>query len=579
MAWWPEHIRPDPSGGVVAPDRPAAGRSPRITTLNASRGGWASAQIVVTLPRPQPYQISVAIADRSGKIALTLYREWFHFTEWDKSYYPDALIPIPLQYSSQMPEPDAGNPNQRAAAFWLDIWIPIDTPAGAYVVTAALAAGAGGGGRASLRLNVAESVIPADDPVIIDHNSYGSSWLAEQYPKLSRQYGDDFFTSDDFFRLVQAYHRIFYEHRGTFHQLGYGHAGKVAPEFAPVLAGSGRSKRIIDWSLYDRHYGALLDGSAFRNTRRGPKPIPFVYLPVNPEWPASFLWWGEAGYEAEFVNVLSEMEKHFREKGWTSTRFEVFFNHKKRYRGFPWDGDEVRFAEDNEYLREYARLMKKAIPAASPVRFVLRTDASWSLEQQFRDLAGVVNMWVCSGGILSWLKEEAAKARSRGEIVWHYSGPPPVTQPASAITRPVLRTWVWGIDGYIHWLTVNAGADPWFKFDGGGTALVYPGDLFGQREPMPSIRLKIQRNCVQDIALLQSRKVNRAEVTMAYNSTQPSEWWSERPGIAARPPHEWTNPDIDDAVKAVEDKLRSADAAAWERVRQLLYAGAGRRTK
>jgi len=96
---------------------------------------------------------------------------------------------------------------------------------------------------------------------------------------------------------------------------------------------------------------------------------------------------------------------------------------------------------------------------------------------------------------------------------------------------------------------------------------------------MPSIRLKIQRNCVQDIALLQSRKVNRAEVTMAYNSTQPSEWWSERPGIAARPPHEWTNPDIDDAVKAVEDKLRSADAAAWERVRQLLYAGAGRRTK
>ena len=30
----------------------------------------------------------------------------------------------------------------------------------------------------------------------------------------------------------------------------------------------------------------------------------------------------------------------FREKGWTSTRFELFFNHKKRYKGFPWDGDE-----------------------------------------------------------------------------------------------------------------------------------------------------------------------------------------------------------------------------------------------
>lgn len=29
------------------------------------------------------------------------------------------------------------------------------------------------------------------------------------------------------------------------------------------------------------------------------------------------------------------MERHFREKGWTNTRFEMFFNHKKRYK----DGD------------------------------------------------------------------------------------------------------------------------------------------------------------------------------------------------------------------------------------------------
>jgi hypothetical protein len=28
------------------------------------------------------------------------------------------------------------------------------------------------------------------------------------------------------------------------------------------------------------------------------------------------------------------MERHFRDKGWTRTRFEVFFNHKKRYMGF-----------------------------------------------------------------------------------------------------------------------------------------------------------------------------------------------------------------------------------------------------
>jgi hypothetical protein len=96
--------------------------------------------------------------------------------------------------------------------------------------------------------------------------------------------------------------------------LGYGHAGKVGPELAPVLTGEGRQRRIVSWDLFDRHYSALLDGSAFRESRRGAQPIPFVYLPINPEWPASFLNWGEPGYEAEFIAVVSAMEKHFRRK-------------------------------------------------------------------------------------------------------------------------------------------------------------------------------------------------------------------------------------------------------------------------
>ena len=82
------------------------------------------------------------------------------------------------------------------------------------------------------------------------------------------------------------------------------------------------------------------------------------------------------------------MERHFREKGWTDTRFELFFNHKKRYMGFPWDGDEVRFPADNRYFLEYGRLLKKALPPDTPVKFVFRADVSWDMEQQFKDLGG-----------------------------------------------------------------------------------------------------------------------------------------------------------------------------------------------
>jgi hypothetical protein len=251
----------------------------------------------------------------------------------------------------------------------------------------------------------------------IDHNSYGTSWFADQYPALAKRHGADFFSSDSFFELIHSYHRIFYENRGVFHQLGYGHAGKVGPEFAPRLEGTGRTKYVADWSLYDRHYGPLFDGSAFANTSRGAKPIPFVYLPINPEWPASFLWWGEPGYEREFVNVVSEMERHFREKGWTATRFEMFFNHKKRYKGFPWDGDEVRFVRDYAYFKEYARFLKEAVPADSPVKFVFRADVSWTMERQFKELAGIINFWVCGGGEFGWYDY----ASSRGQRLEYFT--------------------------------------------------------------------------------------------------------------------------------------------------------------
>ena len=153
------------------------------------------------------------------------------------------------------------------------------------------------------------------------------------------------------------------------------------------------------------------------------------------------------------------MESHFREKGWTRTYLEVFFNHKMRYMGFPWDGDEVRFPADNRYFLEYGRLLKKALPAGTPVKFVFRADASWDMEKQFGELAGVVNMWVAAGDILSWLPEAPEMLRHRGDIIWYYSGPPSVTSPAVTITRFPMRGWMWGVQGFVHWQTVDAGAD------------------------------------------------------------------------------------------------------------------------
>jgi len=575
---YPEYFRVDPFGQVVKADRPAdatpaslKGRK-RTVSLKCARGGYVSFHLVAEPGATENYSIDLSPVSGTSGIQADIYREWFHFLDSDKSYYPDALIPVQLPYRSRFPEPDNRISKQTAQAFWVDLWIPGSTAPGVYRTRATLNAGHH---RATLtiELNVASAIIPENDVVTMDHNSYGSNWLGSQYPGLFKSH-PDFYTSDAFFHLIQTYHKIFYENRGLYHQLGYGHAGKVGPEFAPALEGTGRNRHISDWTLFDRHYSALFDGSAFAGTRRGARPLEAVYLPINPEWPAQFVNWGEPGYEAEFVNVVSEMEHHFREKGWTQTRFEMFFNHKKRYMGFSWDGDEVRFPKDNHYFAEYAQLLKKALPPDTPVKFLLRADVSWDMEQQFHDLAGLVRMWICSGGILSWYKDAPAMLRKRGDIVWFYSGPPNVSEPSDTISKFPFQAWLWGVDGFEHWLTVDPGPDPWFHFEGGGTALVYPGEKFGLEEPIPSIRLKIQRNCLQDLALLDGLKNRhriddlRAEAARRYNNSKLGDWWNPRPPMADTPPLEWTGTSMDDATKGTSRMLEAIGPDAWAHVHE-----------
>jgi hypothetical protein len=575
----PEFLRSDPFGAIVAPDRSGADLASSLygakhqVALTGCRGGYVSFHLVVKLPSPSTYTLDVTIPHPTNKVQIDLFREWFHFTDSDKRYYPDALIPVHATYSSRLPEPDNRIPKQTAQAFWVDVYVAPDTRLGIFSGTAKLKANSEIT-TLPIQLTVLACVIPGEDVVTIDHNSYGSSWLTQQFAGSYQCDPDHWFESNQFFELIHAYHRVFYEHRGIFHQLGYGHSGKVGPEFAPVIEGSGRAKHITSWSLYDRHYGPLFDGTAFSASRRGPRPIPFVYLPINPEWPASYEFWGERGYEAEFVNVVSEMERHFRAKGWTHTNFEVFFNHKKRYKGFPWDGDEVRFPKDLKYFNEYGRLLKEALPADTPVHFLFRADVSWDMEQQFKVLNGVVKLWCAGGGILSFYKDAPKMLRNRGDVIWYYGGPPSVTDSSAAITESPLRAWLWGVNGYVHWLTVSPGEDPWFHFDGGQTALVYSGERFGLSEPIPSIRLKIQRNCLQDLAVLDSLKSRksldslRAEAARRYNDSTLDDWWNPRPALADLPSDQWLGSAIDDATRHTQQALQHPAASAAYKVHQ-----------
>jgi hypothetical protein len=165
----------------------------------------------------------------------------------------------------------------------------------------------------------------------------------------------------------------------------------------------------------------------------------------------------------------------------------------------------------------------------------------------------------------------------RNDILWTYGGTPKADEPVSAITTELLKAWLWGASGFVHWLAVSPGEDPWFHFSGGETALVYPGTRFGMEEPIPSIRLKVQRNSVQDLNLLQAAgsRVDRTEVTKRFNGTRPEDWWTRNSPLLRTSPQEWNNADIGDALEGHRKSTQPSDSASWHRVRDYLQAVVG----
>jgi hypothetical protein len=308
-----------------------------------------------------------------------------------------------------------------------------------------------------------------------------------------------------------------------------------------------------------------------------------MYMPINPEWPANYLWWGEPGYQTEFTNVVGEMERHFREKGWTNTHFEVFFNQKKRYKGFEWDGDEVRFPKDDAYFFVFHDLLMNSLPKTTPVKFVMRADSSWTFPQQEKLLQNVIGLWCVGGTDLVWYLDRVPAMKQRGDIVWIYGGTPPVQDASPSIASDPLRAWIFGVDGFVRWLAVSPGPHPFQALSNGGSeTLAYSGERFGIEGPIPTIRLKLQRNTMQDLDLLEmeskqgSRDAIQTQVVHLFDNTTVAQWRHSPLPPPPGDPVNWTNADLDDVMKPYQAQFPTPQPDAWQRVHDFAVKQDGR---
>ena len=468
-----------------------------------------------------------------------VYIQWCH--QVDGRLIPDLLVPISTGYEFAIPQDPAYHKGQRAAALWVDLFIPEETAGGTF--TGDLAVKVGGETYTfGVSLDVYNVVTLEKSKVTADMNSYADS-VSKYNNKVEanpNRYKDG--TYNDLERKIVCLSR---EHRTLYHQLPYKHSGHIPESFCPELEGAGKDLRVKSWDLYDKHYGPYLDGSAFKGSRVSERPLEYLYSPFNLLWPANYENFGLKGYRIEYRRIMMEFVRHFEEKGWTDTYFETILNNKKDYRFLPYTTDEVWYEHDRESVDLFYEIIKDTYQD-SKAKFVWRQDDSNHWGNHFHTkYMDMIEMWVVGSSMFSWFPEAVPIFQNKNNIIFVYGGiwNRMQTSMLSANAWP-FYCFMTGAHGFVAWNATMFGDYLNTPAEDGAQAVYYPGEHFGT-DPLPNIRLKSLRNAMQlnDVAMITAGTRFKGPmqdiINKHFNKAGTEDWWKEKPPFVNDPPRYW----------------------------------------
>jgi hypothetical protein len=483
----------------------------RAVSLLACRGEWTAFQIVCEGAGRHSITPSELKGPAGAAIpAPSLSRAWYHAS--GNGWYADPLLPLRPGEPFPIPHESNGIPGQANQTVYAEIFVPKDARPGAYSGRLQVDAQS-----LEVRLEVADALIPDAARFVWSMNGYGSPAHGSGKP-----------LSEGFLAVERAYYAMAQAHRTTLAILHYSHSGSTEEGCVPPVAGRGRQMRVADWSAWDRRFGPLFDGSAFRGTPREGVPLDHFYLSLCEHHPTSmaqgYKWnalrwedhWKTAGpieegfsreYQDQWVAVASDYLRHIREKGW-KTSFQVYLNDKYYYKQYDprrkgpgrgvcfWLLDEPAHIDDFLALAFFGRLCRQA-QAGDRSRLVYRVDLS---RPQFaRDTLDRVMDLDVSGGFTEYRRFLEDWRERWGQRHWTYGAPPPSRASALSINAQALDLYGRGVDGFVPWLALGTESD-WKAFS--ETAVLYPGRPVGIPGPCASLRLKAFRRGEQDVELL-----------------------------------------------------------------------------
>ncbi len=338
--------------------------------------------------------------------------------------------------------------------------------------------------------------------------------------------------SPDFLAAERAFYTMAHLHRTTLAILHYSHSGNYAPGAALPLAGTGKGMHVSDWAAWDKRFGPLLDGSAFKGTPREGVAINHFYLTLCEHYPTSmekgYKWnnlswedhWKIAGpiadgfsqeYQDAWSAVAADMMRHFAQRHYT-TRFQVYLNDKYYYKQYDaqrkapgrgvsfWLLDEPVHIDDFAALHFFGQLFRNAQALAGPEAArttVFRADISrpeWGRDTLDRTVD--LNVSGAFGQYRGLLEDLRARYH---QTIWTYGSTPPSTESALAIEAQALDLYARGVDGYVPWLVLGSDQN-WTDF--ARTCVIYSGKPVGITGPVASLRLKAFRRGEQDVEYL-----------------------------------------------------------------------------
>ncbi len=392
---------------------------------------------------------------------------------------PDLLVPAS---APRLGQPYALSPNEPLF-LWADVTIPAGTAAGHYFGTIR----AFDGTQAVAKIPVAVQVLPFDLPPNTDVALLAAVPLQDLLGQHLTVRGRPF-TPEHLLRDGPLFAESTSLIRRTLRQL---HRHRLSPYLTgcnPVSKVDARGEVTVRWDDYDAVVGEFLNGSPAVSRHW---PIPFdPRFPAPPEYEPLT----SAGYTRTLRQYLAQCAEHFTQRGWIDKAFVDLPV------GVDYSGTSL------EQTKGYAEIVRLAGPSLKVLSRYPPQDLrryGWQ-DYPFCDLSGDIDIWCPAAQFFD--PAGLARPRARGDQTWVALDRPPYSGSVDLLADDTFAR-------VIPWQAVRLGAaavllPPVIGPSADSEAprrtapLLAPGSRCGLDEPIPTLRLKMLRLGMQDLAYL-----------------------------------------------------------------------------